>query len=61
MNSVTAAFPGESFTSSSTTQHPQENEHWLKAHPMCNFIHADKRILAQSGRGMVLDLAGAVT
>ena len=39
----------------------KKNEHWLKAHPKRPLsFHADQCVLAQSGRGMVLDLARAV-
>jgi len=39
----------------------KKNEHWLKAHPKRPLsFHADQYVLAQSGRGMVLDLARAV-
>jgi len=38
----------------------KKNEHWLKAHPIEISFHADKRVLAQSGRGLVLDPARAV-
>ena len=62
MNSVTAAFPDRKLhvILDNLNTH-KKNEHWLKAHPNVQFpFHADKRVLAQSGRGMVFDLAGAV-
>ena len=62
MNSVTAAFPNQKLhvILDNLNTH-KKNEHWLKAHPNVQFsLHADERVLAQSGRGMVLDLAGAV-
>src|SRR6266568_3429668 len=40
-------------------QHPQEKPTLAQGPPQCAIsFYADKRILAQSGRGMVLDLAG---
>jgi len=59
MNSVTAAFPGRKLhvILDNLNTH-KKNEHWLKAHPTCNFISRRQRVLAQSGRGLVLDLAG---
>lgn len=63
MNSVTAAFPGRKLhVILDNLDTHQKNEHWLKGPPQCEIsFHADKRVLAQSGRGMVLDLAGTVT
>src|SRR5512132_3150255 len=53
-------FRTASFTSSSS-QHPQEERALAQGPPQCAIsFHADKRVLAQSGRGLVLDLAGAV-
>src|SRR6266516_3213893 len=44
-----------------TAKHPQEKRALAQGSSQCAIsFHADKRILAQSGRGMVLDLAGAV-
>jgi hypothetical protein len=62
MNNVTAAFPGRQLHVILDNLNTHwKNEHWLKAHPQRALsFHADKRVLAQSGRGMVLDLAGAV-
>jgi hypothetical protein len=61
MNSVTAAFPNRQLhvILDNLNTH-KKNEHWLKAHPTCNFISRRQGVLAQSGRGMVFDLAGAV-
>src|SRR6478736_3525766 len=43
------------------SQHPQEERALAQGPSQCAIsFHADKRVLAQSGRGMVLDLAGAV-
>src|SRR5258705_5958709 len=42
-------------------QHPQEKRTLARGAPQCAFsLHADQRVLAQSSRGMVLDLARAV-
>ena len=42
-------------------QHPQEERALAQGPPQRAIsFHADKRVLAQSGRGMVFDLAGAV-
>src|SRR6202048_1515129 len=42
-------------------QHPQEKRTLAQGASQCAVsFHADKRVLAQSGRGMVLNLAGAV-
>lgn len=62
MNNVTAAFPGRTFDVilDNLNTH-KKNEPWLKATRTCNFISPDKRVLAQSGRDLVLDLAGAIT
>jgi DDE superfamily endonuclease/Homeodomain-like domain len=61
MNSVTAAFPGRKLhvILDNLNTH-KKNEHWLKAHPNVQFHFTPKCVLAQSGRGMVFDLAGAV-
>jgi hypothetical protein len=60
MNSVAAAFPGRKLhvILDKLNTH-KKNEHWLRAQRAISF-HADKCVLAQSGRGIVLDLAGAV-
>jgi hypothetical protein len=60
MDGVTAAFPSAS-RHSGQPQHPQE-ERAMAQGPSQRAIsfHADKRLLAQSDRGMVLDLARAV-
>src|SRR5450759_443196 len=43
------------------SQHPQEERALAQGAPQCAIsFHADKCVLAQSGRGMVLDLAGTV-
>jgi transposase len=48
------------------SRHPRQPQHphqtrTLEGPPQCAIsLHPDKRVLAQSGRGMVLDLAGAV-
>src|SRR6266404_5963405 len=62
MNSVTAAFSGPPASRHPRQpQHPQEKRTLAQGPPQCAIsFHADKRVLAQSGRGMVLDLAGAV-
>src|SRR3989441_7853802 len=62
MNSVTAAFPGRKASRHPRQpQHPQEKRALAQGPPECAIsFHADKRVLAQSGRGVVLDLAGAV-
>src|ERR1700722_3325008 len=42
-------------------QHPQEERGLAQGTSQCEIsFHADKRVLAQPGRGMVLDLAGTV-
>src|SRR5260221_14035536 len=42
-------------------QHPQEERALAQGAPQCAVsFHADNRVLAQSGRSMVLDLAGTV-
>src|ERR1700722_14045588 len=42
-------------------QHPQEQRTLAQGPPQCAIsFHADQRVLAQSGRGIVLDLARAV-
>jgi transposase len=59
MNSVTAAFPNrKQFVLDNLNTH-NKNEHWLKAHPnvQVHFTPTSAYWL-QSGRGMVLDLAG---
>jgi hypothetical protein len=64
MNGVTAAFPNRQLhvILDNLSTH-KKNEQWLKVHPNVHFHFmptSDKSVLAQSGRGMVLDPAGAV-
>lgn len=61
MDSVTTAFPDRQLhvILDNLNTH-KKNEHWLKAPQRAISFHADKRVLAQSGRSLVLDLAGAV-
>ncbi|MHC2785721.1 transposase [Bradyrhizobium liaoningense] len=62
MNSVTAAFPNRKLhvILDNLNTH-KKNEDWLKAHPQRAIsFHADKCVMAQSGRSMVFHLAGAV-
>lgn len=62
-NSVTAAFPGRRLhVNPRQPQHPQEKRA-LDQGPSEGAIsfHADKRVLAQSGRGLVRDFAGKVS
>jgi hypothetical protein len=56
MNSVTAGFPKRQLhiILDNLNTH-KKNEQWLKR---AISFHADKRVVAQPGRGMVLDLAG---
>jgi hypothetical protein len=59
MNGITAAFPNrKQFVLDNLNTH-NKNEHWLKAHPnvQVHFTPTSAYWL-QSGRGMVLDLAG---
>src|SRR2546425_2534792 len=62
MDSITSAFPGRKASRHPRQpQHPQEKRALAQGPPECAIsFHADKRVLAQSGRGVVLDLAGAV-
>src|SRR5512132_4195331 len=54
-------FRTASFTSSSTISTPtRRTSTGSRPTPIAISFHADKRVLAQSGRGLVLDLAGAV-
>ena len=58
MNSVTAAFPGRQLHVRQP-QHPLEKRALAQGPPQRALtFHANKRVLAQSGRGMVLDLQG---
>ncbi|MHC2383436.1 transposase [Bradyrhizobium liaoningense] len=62
MNSVTATFPNRKLhvILDNLNTH-KKNEDWLKAHPNVPIsFHADKCVMAQSGRSMVFHLAGAV-
>ena len=62
MNSVTAAFPNRQLhvILDNLNTH-KKNERLAQGPSQCAIsFHADKRVLAQSGRGMVFDLAGAV-
>jgi hypothetical protein len=62
MNSVTADFSEpQASRHPRQPQHPQEERALAQGPPQRAIsFHADKRVLAQSGRGMVFDLAGAV-
>ncbi|MGY4230228.1 transposase [Bradyrhizobium sp. USDA 4503] len=62
MNSLTAAFSGpKASRHPRQSQHPQEKRTLAQGPPQRAIsFHADKCVLAQSGRGMVFDLAGAV-
>jgi len=62
MNSVTTAFPEpQASRHPRQPQHPQKERALAQGPSQCAIsFHADKRLLAQSGRGMVFDLAGAV-
>ena len=43
------------------SQHPQEERGMARSTSQCAIpLHADQRVLAQSGRGLVLDLAGPI-
>ena len=62
MNSVTAAFPNRQLhvILDNLNTH-KKNEDWLKAHPNVKFhFTRTSASLAQPGRGLVLDLAGAI-
>ena len=62
MNSVTTAFPNRKLhVILDKPQHPQEERALAQGASQCAIsFHADQRVLAQSGRGMVLDPAGPV-
>jgi hypothetical protein len=62
MDRVIAAFPNRQLhvILDNLSTH-KKNEEWLEAHPDVKFhFHAHERVLAQSGRGVVFDLTGAV-
>ena len=63
LNSITAAFPNRKlhviFDNLNTHK---KNEYWLKAPPQRAIsFHADKCVLAQSGRGAVFDLGRSLS